>query len=136
MTTTATLIKDPRERLNFLPSHFGRLATAVERAIFDTLTQTSPDYQGGFWNFYNLSNGGLYLAPDLDPNSRLRITIPTNGYSGEVSPDAAGIITCLFIFNQLCWEYPTREDFNDLFYALRDFAFDHEEAIEIIRATD
>ena len=134
MTTTAILITNPRERLDFLPRHFGHLATAVERAIFDTLTETSPNYEGGFWHFYNLSNGGLYLAPDSsDP---LRIVIPTNYYSGNVSPDAAGIITCLSVFNQLCWEYPTREDFNNIFYALRDFAFDHEEAVEIIRATD
>lgn len=131
---TATLVND-YERMNFMPTHFGNLFLHVEYAIFDKLSEMSKDYNGGYWNMYRLSNGGIYLAPNII-NLKLRLSVATNGYSGEVSADAAGLITCMFVFNALCWQFPERQDFNDLYYALRDFAFDHEEACEIIQAVD
>jgi hypothetical protein len=38
--------------------------------VFDTASQLSPDYNGGYWEFYNLSNGGFYIAGIGDAVSR------------------------------------------------------------------
>lgn len=47
----------------------------------------SEDYNGGFWNFYTLTNGGFYMAPAGD--KRMRLEVDGNGFSGEMSADAA-----------------------------------------------
>lgn len=132
----ATRIDNDDQRLQVLPAHFGADFLRVEMALYDHLQKMAPeDYNGGYWFMYQLSNGGMYLAPAIT-DRKLRLTVDTNGYSGEVSGDAAGLITCLFVFNALCWKYPQRQDYVDLFYKLRDFAFDHPEAEEIIAAID
>ena len=93
--------------------------------------QLSPQYQGGFWNFYELSNDGFYMAPALE---RLLIESP-NGYCGVVSPDAAGIIACLFSYSHLSFE-PDSEVFARHFHQLRDFAIEHAERSDILDAID
>ena len=133
---TATRIDNDDQRLQVLPAHFGADFLRVEMALYDHLQKMAPeDYNGGYWFMYQLSNGAMYLAPAIT-DRKLRLTVDTNGYSGEVSGDAAGLITCLFVFNALCWKYPQHQDYVDLFYKLRDFAFDHPEAEEIIAAID
>jgi Antirestriction protein len=36
----------------------------VERTVYDVLNELAPDYCGGYWHFYALSNGGFYMAPE------------------------------------------------------------------------
>ena len=133
---TATRIDNEEQRLEILPAFFDADFLQVEMALYSHLQKMCrEDYNGAYWHMYMLSNGAMYMAPAIE-NRKLRLTVDTNGYSGEVSGDAAGLITCLFVFNALCWKYPQREDFVDLFYKLCDFAFDHPEAEEIIAAVD
>jgi len=132
---TATRIDNDEQRLEILPTFFGADFLRVEMALYSHLQKMCEEYNGAYWYMYKLSNGAMYLAPAIE-NRKLRLTVDTNGYSGEVSGDAAGLITCLFVFNALCWKYPQRQDYVDLFYKLRDFAFDHPEAEEIIAAID
>lgn len=135
--TTRTRIDNDDQRLNLLPAYFGADFLRVEMAVYDKLQELAPkDYNGGFWYMYELSNGGMYFAPAIE-DRKLHLSVATNFYSGEVSGDAAGLIACLFVFNYLCWEYPESKKYNDLFYALRDYAFSHHpEAQEIIGAID
>ena len=60
-----------------------------EALVFGWLDALSEDYNGGFWNFYTLTNGGFYMAPAGD--KRMRLEVDGNGFSGEMSADAAGI---------------------------------------------
>lgn len=134
---TATRIDNEEQRLEILPAYFGGHFLLVEMAVYDKLQKMAPeDYRGGYWHMYELSNGAMYLAPAID-DRKLRLSVDTNGWSGEVSGDAAGLIACLFVFNALCWAVPNSKKFNDLFYALRDYALDvHPESAEIIAAID
>jgi hypothetical protein len=119
--------------LDMLPRYFGQFMIRAEATIYFQLSQLSVDYQGGYWEFYQLSNGGFYMAPS-DPE-RLRLYVAGNDFDGELSADAAGIVACLFGFNRLCWE--TRDKhFVELEDYLKDYAKTHPEAEFIFRAID
>ena len=120
-------------RMGTLPRHFGRHMMTVEGKIYDLLREFSADYTGGYWHFFELSNGGFYMAPALDT---LRVCIPSNGYEGQMSGDAAGVTVCLFAFSLLSFQYRETEVFSRHFHRLRDFALGHAEATQIFAAID
>ena len=114
-----------------LPRHFGQRLLIFEGAVYDFMRRFAPDYDGGFWQFYELSNGGFYMAPD---GGTFRLSVDTNGYEGEMSADAAGITVCLFACSHL--SYSDDEVFSDHFHMLREFAAEHAEASAIFAAID
>lgn len=128
---TAQKIK-AAQRLRALPKYFGmQHMMKAESAIFDALESMSVDYNGGYWEFYELSNGGFYMAP-VSPKE-FKVVCGGNYFSGTLSADAAGIVASLFAINGLVWT--TQEGrFSDLYHALRDFASHHPEAGLILSA--
>lgn len=120
------------DRIETLPRHFGRYLLEVEEAIYTWLRQLSQDYTGGYWHFFELSNGGFYMAPE---SARLRIRVEGNGFDGTMSADAAGITACLFAFSHLSFRIPA-VSLARHYYELRDFALEHAEASAILAATD
>jgi hypothetical protein len=131
---TATPVVGEEARLDFLPTHLHiRWLMMGQNLFFTWLDRLSPDYGGGFWNFYELSNGGFYMAPNA--SRRFAIAVETNGYEGEVSADAAGIISSLFALNQLA-NVTGEKHLADAYYDLMDFAAEHAEAPAIFGAID
>ncbi|MDB6046733.1 MAG: hypothetical protein JWM63_5284 [Gammaproteobacteria bacterium] len=120
------------QRIDTLPRHFGRYMMRVEDAVYMFMRDLAQAYQGGYWRFYELSNGGFYMAPQLGP---FDIQVDGNGYAGQMSADAAGITACLFAFSHLSFQIQ-----NDVlgrhYYELRDFALEHAEARAIMAAID
>ena len=58
-------------------NHFGEVAPMVEHNVFSWMNFLSKDYDGGMWDYHELSNGGFYMTPPagmykvhLDPKSR------------------------------------------------------------------
>lgn len=132
MTIIATRVSN-KNRLRFLPKHFGRYCLQAENYIYDTLSSMCPEYNGAYWHFYELSNQGFYMAPDLsDP---LHIEIVSNYYQDDVSADAAGIITSLFALNAFSWEMK-QDNFIEAYHLLMDFAEKHSESSQIFTAID
>lgn len=129
---TSTLVS-ASQRSSFLPKHFGSLMLVAERGIYKVLQSMCPIYNGGYWNFYELSNDGFYLAPAYE--ELLPISVMGNGYDGLVSADAAGIIVTLVVLNQLCWKTESEKVINQ-YYLLRDYVGFHMEASEIYAAID
>jgi hypothetical protein len=134
---TAHLVADG-DRLSFLPSFFGpRLMMRGESLVFGWLDTLSEDYNGGFWHFYALTNGGFYMAPATD--KRMRLEVNGNGFNGEMSSNAAGIVATLFALGQLAAEVQGCDSGDvliDRYYFLRDFATTHAEAGLILAAID
>ena len=124
---------DDAQRSDFLPAHFGNLCTIVESAIFTFLSRMSDDYRGGLWNFYELSNDGLYMAPTA--NTPLHLSWADNFFEGDLSPDAAGIVACLMAFSHLSFQYDDQR-LVLAFHALRDFVDTHPEDGLIFAAID
>lgn len=130
----ATLVPENR-RMAFLPRLFGhRLLIIGEHAVFSFMERLSPtDYGGGLWNFYELAGAPLYMAPTSKP--RFRLSWEGNGYEGEVSAGAAGIIATLFAFSHLSFRFDS-DELADGFARLYAYATDHPEAREILQAID
>ena len=126
------------DRLSFLPTYFGRhLMIRGEALVFGWLNRLSENYNGGYWHFYSLTNGGFYLA--LASDKPMRISVEGNGFDGEMSADAAGIVATLFALGQLAGEVQSTDSGDvliDRYYLLRDFALDHAEARLIFKAID
>jgi hypothetical protein len=120
-------------RLEMLPKHFGNRALKVESYIFRYLRELAPAYQGGYWHFHELSNGGFYMAPAGDP---LRLEVLGNGFEGTLSAEAAGVTVCLFAYSHLSFKYPEEECFARNFHALREYALTHKEQRAIFQAID
>lgn len=113
--------------------HFGSYAVIVEINIYALMDMLSPDYSGGSWRFYELSNGGFYMVPlELE---RYRVRCAGNFYDGEMSADAAGITACLFAFSRLSFK-PELDYLTEYYHALYDYMDGQEEAGEIMAAID
>lgn len=126
------------QRNAFLPAMFGvRHFVLGEAMVFRSLEDICPSYTGGSWDFFKLSNGGHYLAPEsAEP---LTLCVHGNGYQGEMSADAAGIVASLFALCALAHqlhESDAGDHAAEQFHALREFALNHIEARSILDAID
>jgi hypothetical protein len=130
---TATLVADG-DRLSFLPRYFGEcLMLRGEMTVYWFMDYLSEDYTGGYWHFYTLSNSGFFMAPDYD--KLMRVSVEGNGFEGELSPNAAGIVANLFALGHLAAEIQN-DRIIELYHLLREFACDHPESGMILRAID
>ncbi|MBL8345294.1 MAG: antirestriction protein [Rubrivivax sp.] len=143
----ARLVADSA-RLGFLPKHFGsRRYLKGENAVYNWMGALCPEYRGGYWEFLDLSNGSFYMRPtDCPPRAcppgatsatlphRMLVRVEGNGFEGDVSADAAGIIATLFALNYLVCG--GAEELTDKYYALREFALRHPESASILGAID
>jgi hypothetical protein len=121
------------ERLQMLPKHFGRDMLTVEYAIYAFMRKLAREYTGGYWTFFELSNGGFYMAPECE--SRFLVCVDTNGFREAMSADAAGITSCLFALSHLSFQV-RNQSLADHFHLLRAFALGHAEADAILAAID
>lgn len=130
----ATLVPESR-RMEFLPRLFGPpLLIIAENTVFHFMEWLSPrDYGGGMWDFYEIDGEPLYLAPTSKP--RFRISCEGNGFDGEVSADAAGIIATLFTFSHLSFRHES-DRLAEGYARLYAYAADHPEAPDIFQAID
>ncbi|HBX74442.1 antirestriction protein [Haliea sp.] len=131
---TRSIVRED-QRLGFFPKYAGEYFLQLEAMIFQTMDRLCPDYNGGMWTMWELSNGGCYLSPAL-PDDQVRMVCEGNCFEGKLSTDAAGIVVSLVAINHLAWSVPDPEHFNTLFYALRDWAIEHPESEHILRAID
>jgi hypothetical protein len=96
------------------------------------MARLCPQYDGGFWNFVELSNGGAYLAPTGRDLYEMRVD--GNGFADVVDADVAGIVATLFALNGMLWR-----GFHGLtpkYDQLMDFACRHPSSDAILRAVD
>lgn len=130
MPVIATLVP-MEQRLEFLPTQYGRLFMHVEAAVYDWMRQLCRDYGGGYWEFLALSNSGGYLRPASGP----WVLEVDNGYRGTLTNDAAGIVVTLFVLSHLSFRFPD-SDLADRYHLLLEYAKQHQEAERIIAAID
>ena len=124
------------KRIHHTANLFGNnFPIILEPAIYTFAERLSVDYRGGYWNFYELSNGGFYMAPNDDEQF---LVISDNGFEGTMSAEAFGVTVCLYAYSHL--SFSANPDFADQcirqYHLLREFMFDHSEAKNILSATD
>lgn len=121
---TAIEVRNAQARLKFLPSKLGRYCIAFESAVFNWMNRHAIAYNGGFWDFFDLSNGGFYLQPPKN----VMITSP-NGFMDDVSAQEAGIIVTLMMLSHFSFVTYEKgheaecERISAYFHQLRDFIF-------------
>ncbi|WP_110186034.1 antirestriction protein [Pokkaliibacter plantistimulans] len=104
-----------------------------ENHTYQMLDKYAESYNGGQWQFFTLSNGGIYMAPIGE--GQLTLEVPSNGFSGSMSVDAAGIVASLFALNFLSWKTEV-DAITDCYHKLHHFAGEHAEFPQIYRAID
>ena len=130
---SATLLPE-ESRMGFLPAFFGEQhMLSGEGLVFCWMRSLSSDYNGGYWNYYTLSNGGFYMAPATDKT--FRVTVEGNFFDGELSADAAGVVATLFAVCELA-NRTGADRIIDLYHLLRDYAGEHADAASIFAAID
>ena len=134
-TTITKEVVAELDRSDFINGVFGLMfPLCVEPAIFTFASRLSSDYQGGYWQFYSLGNGGFYMAPD---GNDFPVT-SENGYRGEMSGEALGICACLYAFSNL--SFSEKEGLaklcGDHYRRLYDYVFEHPESSDILRVID
>ena len=107
----------------------------LEPFIYAVTESLAPDYKGGFWNFYGLSNGGFYMAPDA--NRTFKVSCQ-NYYTGTMSADVLGIVACLYAYSHLSFSRNEKVGrmYARHYHLLRRFMCEHPEVAEILGATD
>ncbi|EOE1546041.1 antirestriction protein [Providencia rettgeri] len=136
---TAIEVKNSQARLTFLPSKLGRYCIAFENAIYNWMTRNAVAYNGGYWDFYTLSNGGFYQQP----TKGYMITSP-NGFMDDTTAQETGIIVTLMMlshFSFVTFEKGHTEECERIsayFHQLREFIFTlpPESQTKILNAID
>ncbi|ELT9609309.1 antirestriction protein [Raoultella planticola] len=135
---TATPVPD-EQRVEFWPQHFGNIPQwiTLEPQVFAWMDRFCADYSGGIWQFYTLSNGGAFMAPEADDDSNeLRSLFNTmNGNDGELSSEAAGIAVCLIAYSHHAMRTEC-DAMTEHYYRLRDYALSHTECSAIMNIID
>ena len=106
----------------------------LEPAIFSIAGSLAEAYDGGYWEFYTLSNGGFYMAPASDKHF---VVTCENDFEGELSAEAFGIVCSMYVFSNLSFsDGAFAEICAGQYHLLREFALDHAEAGSIMQAID
>jgi hypothetical protein len=72
MTTHSIIntIVPESERMNIVDGLYGMAyMLKLEPAVFSIAEALAEEYTGGYWDFYDLSNGGFYMAPAMTQSS-------------------------------------------------------------------
>ena len=135
-TIITRILIDTPDRTSFTAELFGAaFPLQLEPYIFHITSSQAESYSGGYWDFFKLSNGGFYMAPDAD--ERFQVSCP-NYYRGEMSGDALGIVSTLCAYSHLSFsgDLPFAKACAKQFYLLRGYAGEHLEARAIFGAID
>ena len=74
-------------------NHFGEVAPMVEHNVFSWMNFLSEDYDGGMWDYHELSNGGFYMTP---PAGMYKVHQKGNMFCEVISAQLSGIIATYF----------------------------------------
>ena len=128
----AQLIVDQEKRSDVLSSRFARYMLMVEDSIYMCMQRIVPEFRAGYWHFFELSNGGFYMAPDIDATQARSLT---SAQFREMTAEAVGIAACLLAFRELSSQIQNGVMARH-YFQLREFATGHAEADEILAVVD
>lgn len=124
------------QRINHTANIFGvHYPMRFEPAVYKIAGMIASEYSGGYWEFYDLNNGGFYMAPDSDKSFQV---ICENGFKGKLSGDALGITVCLYVYSHL--SFSDNQELAGIcanqYHWLRDYMLGHAEFRNILGAVD
>ena len=125
-----------KQRIMHTANLFGiRFPLNIEPAVYSIASNIATEYNGAYWEFYALSNGGFYMAPSYVQTYQV---ICENGFKGKLSADAFGITVCLYAYSHL--SFSSNETFAELcvnhYHWLRAYMLEHKKVLNILSAID
>lgn len=135
-TIVAKLVPDD-VRHQFLPKYYRSAFMWAESLTYEYASRFIAGYSGGYWEFFELSNGAFFMAPSGE--DLLRLVVTDNYTDVEVSPEAAGIVVTLYTLNYLMHarvRAAEKERFIELYCKLLDYVLDHKDGAAIRKAID
>ena len=106
----------------------------MEPVIYGITDRMATEYSGGYWEFFQTSNGGFYMAPAEDRIFHVKCD---NMFEGDLSADALGITACLYAYSHLSFSDGRFARVSACHYhRLREYMFEHAEVKAILGATD
>ncbi|WP_333968791.1 antirestriction protein [Burkholderia orbicola] len=121
------------QRMKFLPHYFGVRYLHGESYVYEWARRLCSSYNGSHWQFFRVTNGGFYLAPEIAAPVSVRWNL--NSYEGSMGVEAFGIVVTLFALCHMA-ECFGDESHIEHYHLLREFAAQHPESREIFRAID
>ena len=123
---------------DFLYKRLGKYSIKFENLVYTAIENYDSEYNGGSWNFYDLSNGGLYMSPDEE---RTYILQSPNGYTLETtSRCTVGVIASLFALSELNFIVKDIQLYNELmpelYWHLKYFSHQLEDRSRINKFID
>ncbi|MFP2827364.1 antirestriction protein [Citrobacter braakii] len=125
------------QRVTFWSLHFGSIPQwiTLEPTVFAWMDRLCADYSGGIWNFYTLSNGGAFMAPEAESDKLWSLFNPLNGNGGNLSSEAAGLAVCLITYSHHACRTGC-DAMTEHYYRLRDYALAHPECNAVMHIID
>lgn len=122
------------ERANAITAAWGMDQFTLEYLVYESMEGLSADYKGGLWEFARGEDGTFFMYPKKE--GLLLVECYGNHFSEYMKPETAGLTACLFALNSYSWLKPESEKISKLYYRLKNFAMEHEDALQIMRAID
>jgi hypothetical protein len=132
-TITSTLVPGSGH-FRSLRRHFDFYGIVLERQIGAHMHYLCENYAGGPWDFFQLGNGGCYLAPTHQQTYHL--VVGGNGFDNTLDADTAGIVVTLFTLSHMSFRFPSVAVFAERFHQLRHFASEHPNRRIVLAAID
>ena len=133
--TSITISKIPGYMPDNFPSRLfkGGQPFRAMNTVYGLMDRFAPEYTGGVWSAFEASNGGLFMAPNHAGTTPCAWAL--NGFSGELSWEAAGIFTTAVA---LCleWERSQSHLLAEAHLRVMELARDHPEAMMLNQALD
>lgn len=106
----------------------------LEPVIYGITDRMATEYSGGYWEFFQTSNGGFYMAPAEDRIFHVKCD---NMFENDLSADALGITACLYAYSHLSFSDGRFARVSACHYhRLREYMFEHPEVKQILGAID
>ena len=142
MTTTEVRIQRTKltgsDRTGAISRRYGAAAFSFETILYALASRYSPDYNGGWWDFYELGNRGFYVSLAYDKLA-IRVQNDDNGFADDMSPDAFSVGVNLCALSHLTfsgYQGSLLKVICDDYDRLREYMFAHADVEKLIRFTD
>lgn len=128
-----------KARINFMPAAFHTAFFSADHYIQSFLHSYAKNYQGGYWEYLQASNGAFFM----ESPTPLYLSLP-NYFEGECSQREAGIIICLYAYSYFCGlayqegKAELNETMANRYHLLREYVntLDNESQSRIYQAID
>ena len=120
------------ERMDFLPARLGNATHLFESHLFSWAEQTAENYNGGFWDFVELSNGGFYCRP---ADHKIYHCKNIAGETADVENDVIGLFATCAALADISWHVADDRILQN-YEAVRAFIALHRECRTLWRLMD